>query len=81
MQKNKSINKEGIGLGLYITKNLVEELGGRITVDSQEGVYTRFVATFPEKKTFEISQKKRKLLQKKGVAVTGFFEVEQELEA
>ena len=24
MQKNKSINKEGIGLGLYITKNLVD---------------------------------------------------------
>lgn len=47
MQTNKSINKEGIGLGLYITKNLAIELGGNITVDSTEGVYTRFVLTLP----------------------------------
>ena len=33
-QKNKSINKEGIGLGLYITKQLVAELGGIIELDS-----------------------------------------------
>jgi len=52
MQTNKSINKEGIGLGLYITKNLAIELGGRITVDSTEGVYTRFVLTLPVKQYY-----------------------------
>lgn len=52
MQTNKSINKEGIGLGLYITKNLAIELGGSITVDSTEGVYTRFVLTLPVKQYY-----------------------------
>ena len=47
MQKNKSINKEGIGLGLYITRNLAIELGGTISVSSEEGVFTSFVVTLP----------------------------------
>ena len=69
MQKNKQINKEGIGLGLYITENLVEQLGGRITVDSQEGVYTRFVVTLPIVKEFRLSQTKKALLTDKGIIV------------
>ena len=47
MQKNKSINKEGIGLGLYITKNLVAGLGGVISLESIEGSYTKFTITLP----------------------------------
>lgn len=46
-QKNKSVNKEGIGLGLYITKELVQALGGFITVNSEENVYTSFQAYLP----------------------------------
>lgn len=30
VQKNTNINKEGIGLGLYITRSLTTELGGTI---------------------------------------------------
>ena len=52
MQTNKSINKEGIGLGLYITKNLAVELGGNITLDSVVGVYTRFLLTLPVKQFY-----------------------------
>lgn len=47
MQKNKNINKEGIGLGLYITKNLVAELGGIIELQSKEGEFTKFIITLP----------------------------------
>jgi signal transduction histidine kinase len=47
LQKNKSINKEGIGLGLFITKNLAIQLGGTIEFASEEGSYTKFVVTLP----------------------------------
>ena len=46
-QKNKSINRDGVGLGLYITKNLVAELGGIIELDSKEGFFTKFTITLP----------------------------------
>ena len=47
LQKNKDINKEGIGIGLHITKSLTEALGGIILMDSQEGVYSKFLITLP----------------------------------
>lgn len=53
MQKNKSINKEGIGLGLFITKSLATQLGGTISVDSEEGSYTRFLLTLPVSHKFQ----------------------------
>ncbi len=37
----------GIGLGMSITRKIVEEHGGRIRVDSREGEGTRFTLTVP----------------------------------
>ncbi len=37
----------GLGLGLRVVKNLVEQHGGTITVQSQLGQGSRFIATFP----------------------------------
>lgn len=38
---------EGSGIGLTIVKNVVEKHGGRIKIESQEGVYTRVSVTLP----------------------------------
>ena len=66
-QKNQQINKEGIGLGLYITKNLVSELGGTITLESKEGSFTKFLITLPVKKELVFDQSHLNWLKGKGV--------------
>ena len=38
---------EGTGLGLFVTKSLVENLGGEITVRSRSGLGTTFTVTLP----------------------------------
>ncbi len=40
----------GSGLGLYIVKNAVEKLGGRVTVGSEPGHYTIFEIVLPNQK-------------------------------
>ncbi|HEX5374366.1 MAG TPA: PAS domain S-box protein [Aquabacterium sp.] len=39
---------EGTGLGLIITKSLVEAMGGRLDIHSQPGVGTRITVTLPD---------------------------------
>ncbi len=45
---NTTISKiEGTGLGMAIVKNLVEQMGGRIEVESKEGAGSRFQVALP----------------------------------
>jgi signal transduction histidine kinase len=45
-----SANYGGLGLGLYITKQIVERHGGTIWVDSKEGIGTTFHFSLPVKR-------------------------------
>jgi PAS domain S-box-containing protein len=49
MQADAETSKHygGTGLGLPITKVLVEKMGGRIELESERGAFTRFVLTLP----------------------------------
>jgi signal transduction histidine kinase len=44
-----SRRKEGMGLGLFIVKTLIEKHGGRIEVDSEVGNGTQFHVILPVK--------------------------------
>lgn len=46
--KSRSMDKKGVGLGLYIVKNIIKQHGKQITAESEEGKYARF--TFVLKK-------------------------------
>ncbi len=45
--KSRGRDKNGFGIGLYIVKSIIDGHKERITVDSKEGEYCRFVFTLP----------------------------------
>jgi len=40
--KSRGLDKSGVGLGLYISRTIVEAMNGKISVDSEEGKWCRF---------------------------------------
>ena len=44
-------NSQGSGLGLYIVKNVIDKLGGKISVDSKENQGTVFKVELPNQKS------------------------------
>jgi signal transduction histidine kinase/CheY-like chemotaxis protein/HPt (histidine-containing phosphotransfer) domain-containing protein len=68
-QADTSTTREygGTGLGLTLTRDLVEKMGGKITIDSNPGVGSRFTVTLgmgnPDNKNllYELDQKKTSL--------------------
>ena len=53
---------EGVGLGLYLVKRLVDLHSGTITVDSEEGVGTRFSIFIPKNRHAALSNQNRQLV-------------------
>ena len=47
LEEHEDINKQGTGIGLSICKNLVEQMGGKIKVQSDVGVGTSFQIIVP----------------------------------
>jgi len=47
VDKSRSYDIKGAGLGLYIVKTIIDMHNGSITAESQEGQYTKFVFTIP----------------------------------
>lgn len=45
--KSRGLDKNGVGLGLYIVRSIVNLHGGEITVNSIEGEYVEFVFSVP----------------------------------
>ena len=45
--KSRGIDKMGVGLGMYITKTIMEAHGERIRAESEHGKYCRFILTLP----------------------------------
>lgn len=60
VNRYRNLNKEGVGLGLVICKNLTEALGGKISVNTKLGEGSTFILTFPLNQNFSISPKSLK---------------------
>lgn len=46
LKNTRSINKNGVGLGLFICKQIVEQFDGEIMVTSEQGLGTSFYFSF-----------------------------------
>jgi signal transduction histidine kinase len=74
--KSRSMDKKGMGLGLFITKTIMRLHGGDIYVESQVDVYTRFTIRLPKTTAPQKTSASEKT-QKKYIETTADYETEE----
>lgn len=57
LEEHQSMNAKGTGLGLSICKNIIEQMGGRVYVESEVGVGTKFQIIVQLKATYRVGSK------------------------
>lgn len=72
--KSRSMDKNGMGLGLYIVKTIMRLHGGDIKAESTVGEYTRFTFWIPK-----IKETKKSLINSKSANETGGSKDERKL--
>ena len=45
LNEHKKMNQKGTGLGLSICKNIINQMGGDVNVESEEGEGSKFIIT------------------------------------
>ena len=60
IDKSRSLDKHGMGLGLYIVKSIINMHGGEIYAESVEGEYCEFIFNLPKGDEREFKHKKLK---------------------
>eukprot|EP00347_Sterkiella_histriomuscorum_P018473 403345385 len=64
IMKNRNLNKEGCGLGLTISKNLSQALGGDLKVSSVLGQGSVFAIVLPFNPSMQMNKQKGELIKK-----------------